>query len=186
VSLDSTLISFQAFSINNIGLNFFSLLDNPLNSPAKVTGKFSIRLVPDQNPTRIEQLVTQHLNNKFASLNSPNKIEVKMQHGARSWLSDPKHPNFAAAARATEKVYGASPDYTREGGSIPITSAFEEATKMNVCLLPVGACDDMAHSQNEKYNKRNLVNGIKVSLMLLSKFCHYVYLIYTITYLIFI
>jgi len=25
-----------------------------------------------------------------------------------------------------------------------------------------GACDDMAHSQNEKYNKRNLVNGIKV------------------------
>lgn len=33
---------------------------------------------------------------------------------------------------------------------------------MNVCLLPVGACDDMAHSQNEKYNKRNLVNGIKV------------------------
>ena len=44
----------------------------------------------------------------------------------------------------------------------PITTAFEEYTKMNVCLLPVGACDDMAHSQNEKYNKRNLINGVKV------------------------
>ena len=131
-------------------------------SPAKVIGKFSIRLVPNQNPTIIEKQVTQHLNNKFASLNSPNKMEVKLQHGARAWLSDPKHPHFEAAARATEKVYGSLPDYTREGGSIPITSAFEEATKMNVCLLPVGACDDMAHSQNEKYNKRNLVNGIKV------------------------
>ncbi|KAL7479549.1 hypothetical protein ACHAW6_005279 [Cyclotella cf. meneghiniana] len=137
--------------------------------PAKVIGKFSIRLVPNQNPTIVEKQVTQHLNNKFASLNSPNKMEVKLQHGARAWLSDPKHPNFEAAARATEKVYGSLPDYTREGGSIPITSAFEEATKMNVCLLPVGACDDMAHSQNEKYNKRNLVNGIKVLGMYLHE-----------------
>jgi hypothetical protein len=102
-------------------------------------------------------------------------MEVKLQHGARAWLSDPKHPNFEAAARATEKVYGSLPDYTREGGSIPITSAFEEATKMNVCLLPVGACDDMAHSQNEKYNKKNLVNGIKVGHHYLFSSCHLVY-----------
>lgn len=85
-----------------------------------------------------------------------------MIHGAVSWLSDPKHPNFEAAAKAIERVYGAGPDYTREGGSIPITSAIEEATGMNVLLLPIGACDDMAHSQNEKYNISNLVSGIKV------------------------
>lgn len=130
--------------------------------PAKAIGKFSMRLVPDQDPARIEKQVTDHLNKVFAGLNSPNKMEVSMLHGAGSWLSDPKHPNFAAAAKATEKVYGLLPDYTREGGSIPITTAFEEATQMNVCLLPVGACDDMAHSHNEKYNKRNLINGVKV------------------------
>ena len=87
-------------------------------------------------------------------------------HGAKAWLSDPKHPNFEAAAKAIEKVYGFGPDYTREGGSIPITSAIEDATGMNVLLLPIGACDDMAHSQNEKYNIINLVNGIKVSFFL--------------------
>jgi acetylornithine deacetylase/succinyl-diaminopimelate desuccinylase-like protein len=85
-----------------------------------------------------------------------------MINGAVAWISDPKHPNYGAAAKAIEKVYGAAPDYTREGGSIPITSALEEATGMNVLLLPIGACDDMAHSQNEKYNIDNLVNGIKV------------------------
>ena len=109
--------------------------------------------MPNQDPTRIVKQVTEHLQSVFATLNSPNKQEVNLLHGARAWLSDPKHPNFAAAARATEMVYGLSPDYTREGGSIPITTAIEESTKMNVCLLPVGACDDMAHSQNEKYNK---------------------------------
>jgi nonspecific dipeptidase len=130
--------------------------------PAKVIGKFSMRLVPDQDPIVIEKLVKDHLTWEFEKLNSPNKMEVEMVHGSGAWLSDPKHPNFEAAARAIEKVYGSAPDYTREGGSIPITSALESATGMNVLLLPIGACDDGAHSQNEKYNISNLVHGIKV------------------------
>ena len=113
--------------------------------PSKVFGKFSMRLVPDQDPAKIEKQVIDHLNKVFEQLKSPNEMKVEMLHGAKAWLSDPKHPNFAAAARATVEVYGAPPDYTREGGSIPITTFIEESTKMNVCLLPVGACDDMAH-----------------------------------------
>lgn len=89
-------------------------------------------------------------------------MTCKMTHGAKAWLSSPNHPNYVAAAKATEAVYGLSPDFTREGGSIPITSALEDHTGMNVLLLPVGSCDDMAHSQNEKYNISNLMNGIKV------------------------
>uniref|UniRef100_A0A7S4A918 Peptidase M20 dimerisation domain-containing protein n=1 Tax=Pseudo-nitzschia australis TaxID=44445 RepID=A0A7S4A918_9STRA len=131
--------------------------------PKKVIGKFSLRLVPDQDPKEIEELVTKHLRNEFAKLGSPNKIKVELHHGAHPWLSDPNHPNFEAAARAIELVYGGTkPDYTREGGSIPITSALENATGMNVLLLPIGACDDGAHSQNEKYNVANLLNGVKV------------------------
>ena len=130
--------------------------------PSKVIGKFSLRLVPDQDPARIEKVVKQHLECEFAKLGSPNKMQVELIHGAKAWLSSPKHPNYEAAAAATRQVYGVDPDYTREGGSIPITSAIEDATGMNVLLLPIGACDDMAHSQNEKYNVLNLMNGIKV------------------------
>lgn len=45
------------------------------------------------------------------------------------------------------------PDLTREGGSIPVTLTFQEATGRNVMLLPVGSSDDGAHSQNEKINR---------------------------------
>jgi acetylornithine deacetylase/succinyl-diaminopimelate desuccinylase-like protein len=85
-----------------------------------------------------------------------------MIHGAKAWLSSPKHPNYEAAAAAQKIVYGEEPDYTREGGSIPLTSTLEDATGMNVLLLPIGACDDQAHSQNEKYNISNMMKGIKV------------------------
>lgn len=136
--------------------------------PSKVTGKFSLRLVPDQEPDKIGKVVREHLENVFAKLGSPNIMEVELIHGAKPWLSSTKHPNYEAATMAAEKVYGVKPDFTREGGSIPLTPALEDATGMNVLLLPVGACDDMAHSQNEKYNISNLMNGIK----LLSSYIH--------------
>ena len=46
---------------------------------------------------------------------------------------------------------------TREGGSIPVTLTLQEATGKNVMLLPLGACDDGAHSQNEKMDRKNYI-----------------------------
>ena len=57
-------------------------------------------------------------------------------------------------------VFGVEPDLTREGGSIPVTLTLQETTGKNTMLLPVGACDDGAHSQNEKIDRRNYIEGV--------------------------
>lgn len=49
---------------------------------------------------------------------------------------------------------------TCEGGSIPVTLTLQQATGKNVLLLPVGAADDGAHSQNEKLDVRNYIEGV--------------------------
>ena len=77
-------------------------------------------------------------------------------------MSNPDDPNYVAGRKATKMVYGVEPDLTREGGSIPVTISLEEATGKNVILLPMGACDDGAHSQNEKINVRNYIEGTKL------------------------
>ena len=41
-----------------------------------------------------------------------------------------------------------------------MTLTFQEATGKNVMLLPIGASDDGAHSQNEKIDKYNYINGV--------------------------
>lgn len=130
--------------------------------PSKVVGKFSIRLVPNQTPEKVEQLVVKYVNDQFKKRNSPNKMKCFMFHGGRPWISDPKSGNFEAGAAATKRVYGVQPDLTREGGSIPVTLSFEEATGKDVLLLPMGSSDDGAHSQNEKINKTNYIQGIKL------------------------
>lgn len=130
--------------------------------PRKVTGKFSIRLVPDMTPDDVTSKVKEHVEGVFAKLNSPNKLRVFNEHGGKPFLSDISHPNYVAGARAIKAVYGVEPDFTREGGSIPVAVSFQVATGKNVMLLPIGRSDDGAHSQNEKLDRLNYINGIKL------------------------
>uniref|UniRef100_A0A3Q3XE33 Cytosolic non-specific dipeptidase n=1 Tax=Mola mola TaxID=94237 RepID=A0A3Q3XE33_MOLML len=130
--------------------------------PRKVIGKFSIRLVPDMDPNVVEKQVLEYLQKKFAELESPNKMKLSLGHGAKAWVSDFNHPHYMAGRQAIKTVFGVEPDLTREGGSIPVTLTFQEATGRNVMLLPIGSSDDGAHSQNEKLNRSNYIQGIKM------------------------
>ncbi|KAJ6603299.1 hypothetical protein DFH09DRAFT_1124141 [Mycena vulgaris] len=130
--------------------------------PAKVGGKFSIRLVPPQTPAAVEPLVVSYLESEFAKLGSKNKMELEMLHSGKPWVADWKHWNYTAAIKATEAVYAQTPDLTREGGSIPVTLTFAETLGVNVLLLPMGRGDDGAHSTNEKLDKSNFIEGTKL------------------------
>ncbi len=132
--------------------------------PARVAGKFSVRLVPSMTPDGVNAAVDAHLKRVFASLKSPNAMSVVACHSGRPWVADINHWNFEAAHRATKTVYGVDPDYTREGGSIPVALSFQEALGKNVLLLPMGRADDGAHSVNEKLDRSNYINGVKLMI----------------------
>ncbi|KAK4054442.1 hypothetical protein OIV83_000936 [Microbotryomycetes sp. JL201] len=127
--------------------------------PASVRGKFSIRLVPDLTPKDVNELVTKYLNEEFKKLNSKNKFKVEMLSGGMPWVASIDHWNFQSGIKATETVYGKTPDFTREGGSIPITLTFADSLGVNVMLLPMGRGDDGAHSINEKLDRSNFIQG---------------------------
>lgn len=76
--------------------------------PAKVSGKFSIRLVPPQTPENVDPLVIKFLYNEFAKLGSKNKISVENTHGGKPWVENHKHWNYEAAHRATEVIPAAT------------------------------------------------------------------------------
>jgi Cys-Gly metallodipeptidase DUG1 len=130
--------------------------------PAKVAGKFSIRLVPPQTPEKVDPLVITYLQAEFAKLNSKNTLVIENLHGGKPWVENVKHWNYEAAKKATEAVYKKTPDLTREGGSIPVTLTFAESLGVNVLLLPMGRGDDGAHSTNEKLDRSNFIEGTKL------------------------
>nr|CAD7396350.1 unnamed protein product [Timema poppensis] len=100
--------------------------------PGKVVGKFSVRIVPNQNPEKIGKLVIEYLNAKWEQRGSPNTMKATLRNAGRSWVSDPNNPNYLAGRKATQLVYGVEPDLTREGGSIPVTLTLQ----MDLVMLP--------------------------------------------------
>ena len=84
--------------------------------PAKVTGKFSIRTVPNMESQEVSNLVSKYINDEFAKLGSKNTLEVSLIHDGRWWKASPTHWNFSAASKAVQQVFGVAPDMTREGG----------------------------------------------------------------------
>lgn len=109
-------------------------------------------MVPHQQPQEIAHHVKSYLKQQFEQFHSGNQMQVEWR-GASPWLADYHSSNFTAARLALKKVYQVEPDWTREGGSIPITITFQDCLGGEICLIPLGSADDGAHSQNEKMNK---------------------------------
>ncbi|XP_046849143.1 cytosolic non-specific dipeptidase-like isoform X2 [Xenia sp. Carnegie-2017] len=131
--------------------------------PYEVIGKFSIRLVPDQDPEVIGQLVIDHLNYVHRQRGSPNIMTPTYSNGAsRAWLGDFENPVFEAGKLATLDVHSVEPDCIREGGSLPLVLTLTETTGKDCVFLPMGRSDDCAHSQNEKLNITNLQAGVSL------------------------
>nr|KAF6470984.1 carnosine dipeptidase 1 [Molossus molossus] len=130
--------------------------------PGRVTGKFSIRLVPHMNLSVVEKQVKQHLQYIFAQRNSSNQMAVSMVLGLHPWIANIKDPQYLAAERAIKTVFGTEPDMIRDGSTIPIAKTFQDIIQKSVVMLPLGAVDDGEHSQNEKINRRNYIEGSKL------------------------
>lgn len=115
---ESTLMArwrFPSLSIHGIE-GAFSQPGAKTVIPAKVTGKFSIRTVPNMESEEVTRLVTKYVNEQFKKLGSKNTCNAFLQHDGKWWVASPKHWNFSAAAKAVERVWGVAPDLTREGG----------------------------------------------------------------------
>lgn len=85
----------------------------------KVTGKFSIRMVPTMEGKAVTALVVHYLEQKFKKLGSKNTCEVKQfGESAPYWVGNTEDSNFAAGRAATNRVYSTKPDLTREGGRL--------------------------------------------------------------------
>uniref|UniRef100_A0A2R5LEL2 Putative metalloexopeptidase n=1 Tax=Ornithodoros turicata TaxID=34597 RepID=A0A2R5LEL2_9ACAR len=130
--------------------------------PGWVSGKFSIRTVPNQEPKKVEKAVMDYLDTLWKHRKSFNVMKASMISCGRYWVGDPFSKHFQAAAAATKLVYGVYPDMIREGGSVPVTAIIQEVTGKEVICIPMGASDDAPHSESEKLDRRNYIEGTKL------------------------
>jgi acetylornithine deacetylase/succinyl-diaminopimelate desuccinylase-like protein len=131
--------------------------------PAVAMAKVSMRLVPNQDPDKIAKLFEAYVLDI-----APKTVEAKVtrMHGGKPWMTAYDNVYVQAAARAIERGFGQKPVLTREGGSIPVVSTFQEELGLPSVLFGVGLPDENAHAPNEKLDVQNFHSGIIASAIL--------------------
>lgn len=134
--------------------------------PAKAGAKLSMRLVPNQDPDEIAQLVTEHL----TRLAPPTvRIEVRNLHGGDGAIIPRDIPSMEAARQAYEEVFDTPPIFVREGGSIPVVATLQKKLGIHTVLMGFGLPDDNLHAPNEKFSIAMFYKGIETAIRFYQK-----------------
>jgi acetylornithine deacetylase/succinyl-diaminopimelate desuccinylase-like protein len=126
--------------------------------PAWAMAKISMRLVPDQDPQEVHQQLL-----KYMEKHAPKDIrwEVTVMAGGPASISDRNHVGVKAMSKALETVWGTSPYFRREGGSIPVVKDMQSLLGIESVVSGFGLPDDNVHSPNEKMHLPTWYRGIE-------------------------
>ena len=134
--------------------------------PAQAGAKFSFRLVPNQDASKI----AKSLESMLKDMCPPGiKMELVKIHSGNGIVVPLESPYMVAAESAIEQGFGVKPVFIREGGSIPVVSTLKEKLGIDTLLLGWGLSDDNTHSPNEKFHLADFHRGTKSSAYLLSE-----------------
>lgn len=146
--------------------------------PSKAFAKISCRLVPNQRPDQIKQLVIDAIRQRVPK---GVKVDFVDQHKGEPYVVVPpdrsntpkdQSPVLAKAFRATEKavaeVWGRPPIYLREGGSVPIIAEIKRVTGLDSVMLGLFLPEDNLHAPNESFNLDVMRKGTATTRRMLA------------------
>lgn len=141
--------------------------------PSKAFVKISCRLVANQTPAKIRELL-----NKAIHARMPKDVtyEIIDQHQGVPYVvvppdraNTPKDQSpvladaFRAADKAITEIFGKPPLYLREGGSIPIIADIKRVTGLDSVMMGLFLPEDNLHAPNESFNLNVMERGIRTS-----------------------
>ena len=135
--------------------------------PSTAHAKISCRLVADQNPSKIADLVQAHVN-KVA----PPGVNVtvkKSESGAIPYLVPASEPGMRIAGSVLREVYAKEPYHVRMGGTIPAIGMFLQYLQTYTIVFAFGLQDERQHSPNEFFRLSNYERGQKAYGMFLHR-----------------
>ncbi len=115
--------------------------------PAVASAKITCRLVANQNPENIFDMISAHV-----EAHCPPGVTAKVSRNpgrADPFLVPAGHNATAIAGQVLEEVYGKPPYKTRVGGSIPVMSTLLDELGLHAVMFAFGHEDENQHAPDE-------------------------------------
>ncbi|ACM06649.1 dipeptidase [Thermomicrobium roseum] len=136
-------------------------------TPCEAHLKITCRLVPDQDPEEILDLIERHV-----QAHCPPWAEVRVTRfpgSARPFAIRRDHPALAAAREVLRELYGKEPLMTRVGGTIPVAELFQRELGADMLFFAWGMPDNRVHAPNESYRLEDFRTMARAYVRLLPR-----------------
>lgn len=132
--------------------------------PSYAMAKISMRLVPDQDPQKVYDSL-----NVYLKQHAPTTIrwELINMSGAPASITNRNLPAVQALSRALESVWGKTPVFRRDGGSVPVVGHMQEILGVDSILTGFSMPDDHIHAPNERLHLPTWKKGIQALIRFL-------------------
>lgn len=128
--------------------------------PAKAYAKISCRLVPNQNPKKIGELVSNYL-----KANAPQGVEISVNvhpGGGKAVRVNSDARVVHGFSKAFEEVFEMPCEFIFEGASIPIVPELKDVCGGETILIGLGLPTDQIHAPNEHFGLDRIEKGILI------------------------
>jgi len=134
--------------------------------PSTASAKVSMRLVPDQDPAKVEEAFERTMRQRC-----PNSVKIEFaRHGLSAAVLVPREGKaMRLAEEAIVDGFGVKPTLIRSGGSIPVVGLIKSTLGIDTLLVGFGLPDDRVHSPNEKFDLDALFKGTRTAASLYQK-----------------
>jgi len=148
--------------------------------PDKAVASIDIRLVPESNPVRLQNLVKSyikkqgyyvinHAPTETERLTKNNIVQINFGKATLPFRTSVNSDAGKWVIKAMQKGLGKTPIKVRiMGGTVPI-SPFINALKIPAVIVPLVNADNNQHSPNENLKIENITNGIETFLALMTQ-----------------
>jgi acetylornithine deacetylase/succinyl-diaminopimelate desuccinylase-like protein len=138
--------------------------------PHKASVKMSARLVPDQDPTEVADMLE-----KWFLDNCPPGASLEYVRGQAGppyimGQTDNERELLETAKSVMREAFDTEPLLSRHGGAIPIVTPFETILGVKTLLMGLGFPDDGVHSYDERFHVEQFRKGIRMSALAMHRF----------------
>jgi acetylornithine deacetylase/succinyl-diaminopimelate desuccinylase-like protein len=135
--------------------------------PARAHAKITCRLVPDQEPDKIFELIRAHVDKHL--LDGTKAAVQKLPGSADPFLVPFDHPGNEAARVVLSKLYGKEPYIARTGGTIPVSGLFLKSLGAYMVNFAFGLEDENLHAPDEFFRISSFKRGLNAYGMILEE-----------------
>lgn len=137
--------------------------------PAEAHAKITCRLVPNQDPARVRELIAAHV-----ARHAPPGVTVtagpgRVSEGARPYLTPRDHPALRAAEAVLTEVTGRAPYLARMGGTVPVYDLFKRTLGADSISFGFSVGDERIHAPDEFYRLASFDRAQRAHCLLLER-----------------